>query len=131
VASCLGAVEFRPFFLRLDRDTSMGHKRKAGVLEDEPTLVVGSSAGASSTPTFKRARKVAPGTATKTAILEKRAARIRTTCPKNIQERVARVMSQRYSHFPIPRNLVQLNQIFYDRTREKLKRAPRNLQGPW
>ncbi len=74
----------------------MGHKRKAAELEDNPELVGRSGAGASSAPTLKRARKIAPKKAT-----EKRAARIRTTCPLNIQERVARVMSQRYSHSPM------------------------------
>jgi len=80
----------------------MGHKRKAVVLEDDPALVGGSSARTSSAPTFKRARKVARKMTTtkETAIPEKRAARSRTTCPKNIQERVARVMSQRYSRSP-------------------------------
>jgi len=83
----------------------MGHKRKAAVLEDDPGRVGGSSASANSAPTLKRARKVAPQkvteTKTKKAIPEKRAARIRTTCPKNIQERVGRVMSQRYGRSPV------------------------------
>jgi hypothetical protein len=38
----------------------MGHKRKAAVLEDDPERVGGSSGTASSAPTFKRTRKVAP-----------------------------------------------------------------------
>ena len=84
----------------------MGHKRKAAVLEDDSALAGGSSTGASSAPTFKRARKVAKN---ETTIPEKRAARVKTTCPKNIQERVERVMSQRYGHSPIQRNLVQVD----------------------
>ena len=79
----------------------MGHKRKAAVLEDNPERVGRSSASASSAPTFKRARKVAPKTKTKKAIPEKRAARTRTTCPLNIYERVERVMSQRYGCSPV------------------------------
>lgn len=82
----------------------MGRKRKAGALEDDSALMGGSSASASSAPASKRARKVA-----QRAIPEKRAARIRTTCPKNIQERVARVMSQRYGCSPIRRNFVHLD----------------------
>jgi hypothetical protein len=87
----------------VERDCNMGHKRKAAVLDDDPGRVGGSSGTASSAPTYKRARKVAPKgvTATKKAIPEKRAARIKTTCPKNIQERVARVMSQRYGCSPV------------------------------
>lgn len=73
----------------------MGRKRKVEVLEDDSKPVGGSSAGASSAPTLKRACKVAP------KIAEKRAARIRTTCPKNIQERVGRVMSQRCGCSPL------------------------------
>lgn len=89
----------------------MGRKRKAGVLEDDSALVGGSNASLTSAPTLKRARKVVSGltTETKTAAPEKRAARIRTTCPQNIQERVARVMSQRYSRSLIRRNHVQVD----------------------
>ena len=96
----------------------MARKRKASVLEDNADLVGGSSAGASSAPTTKRARKIATTT---TIIPEKRAARVKTTCPKNIQERVARVMSQRYTRSPVWYTLIQVNQIFYDRTRENPK----------
>lgn len=85
----------------------MGSKRKAAVLDDNPELVEGSSAGASSAPTFKRARKMAPKMVT-----EKRAARIKTTCPKNIQERVGRVMSQRYSHSPMCETLFKSTRFF-------------------
>ena len=95
----------------------MARKRKASVLEVNADLVGGSSAGASSAPTTKRARKIA----TTTTIPEKRAARVKTTCPKNIQERVARVMSQRYTRSPVWYTLIQVDQIFHDRTRENPK----------
>lgn len=87
----------------------MGRKRKASVLEDNPGLVAwGTTAGASCAPYFKRARK----TATKTAIPEKRAARVKTTCPKNIQERVARVMSQRSPALPCGKPLFKSTRFF-------------------
>jgi hypothetical protein len=87
----------------------MGHKRKAAVLEDDHALVGRSNMGTSSAPTLKRARKVAASKVNTEPTPEKRAARIKTTCPKNIQERVARVMSQRYNRSLIRRNLVQVN----------------------
>jgi hypothetical protein len=52
-------------------------------------------AGRTSTKSRKRARKDAPGQGSDAPLPEKRGAIFKKACPKNILDRVARVMSQR------------------------------------
>lgn len=108
-------------------------KRKA---EDDNSAMAGTFSSALEGPASKakRQKKVSNAVAeSQSSQQEKRLARFKSSCPKNIMERVARVMTQRFAFLPFVFGCHRdySIQVLYDRSQAGRKGTQRRVSSTW